>query len=117
MSFSKEAVVGKMKQDHVVVLNVLPEEEFQKLHIQGSRNLPLTQDHGAFAQTVEKQYGKERFFIIYGSNPANHAALDAAEALRKRGFTAEIYLNGLEEWSEGGFPTEGTNVLKKEVFK
>lgn len=117
MSISKEAVFEKMNEASVVVLNVLPEEEFLKLHIRGSRNLPLTQDRGAFLQEVEKQFGKERFLIIYGSDIGSHAAIDATEALWKGRFKAETYLSGLREWKEAGFPTEGTDILKKEASK
>jgi len=108
MSLSKEDVSEKMRQARVVVLNVLPEEEFQKLHIQGSRSLPLGQDQGAFVQAVEKQYGKERLLIIYGSNITSHAAIDAVEALRNRGFNAEVYLSGMKDWNEAGWPVEGS---------
>ncbi len=37
MSLTKEEVFEKMKEEGVVVLNVLPEPDFQKLHIQGSQ--------------------------------------------------------------------------------
>lgn len=112
MSLSKEAVLERMKEAHVVVLNVLPEWEFQKLHIQGSRNLPYDGDPGAFAQAVEKQFGKERLLIIYGSNITSRSAIDATEALQKRGFRAEAYLSGLKEWNESGLPMEGTQSRK-----
>ncbi len=113
MSISKETVLESMKQDHVMVLNVLPEAEFQKLHIDGSRNLPLTPDHDAFAEAVEKQYGKKRFFIICGSNISSRSAIDASDALLKRGFKTEVYLSGMRGWSEAGFPTAGTDTPKK----
>ncbi len=113
MSLSKETVLESLKQDHVMVLNVLPEVEFEKLHIEGSRNLPLTHDPGAFAEAVEKLYGKKRFFIIYGSNITSHAAIIASSALQKRGFKAEVYLSGMKGWNEAGFPTAGTDAPKK----
>ena len=116
MSISKETVLESLKQDHVVVLNVLPETEFQKLHIEGSRNLPLTSDQGAFVEAVEKQYGKKKFFIIYGSNIASHTASTAVEALQKGGFKTEIFLSGMKGWNEAGFPTEGIDAPKKAVF-
>jgi rhodanese-related sulfurtransferase len=117
MSISKEAVVEKMRKTQVVVLNVLSEGEFQKLHIQGSYNLPLTPDHGAFAREVERQYGKKNLFILYGSNITSYAAIEAAEALQKRGFEAEAYLSGMKEWIGAGLPAEGTYASKKAIFQ
>jgi hypothetical protein len=76
----------------------------------------LTPDHNAFVQEVEKQYGKERFLIIYGSSILSRAAIDASEVLQKGGFKAETYLSGMREWNAAHLPTEGTSVLKKEVL-
>jgi len=117
MSISKEAVFEKMKQANVVVLDVMPEGEFQKLHIQGSYNLPLAEDFGAFAREVERQYGKEKFFILYGSNITSYSAIEATEALQKRGFEAEAYLGGMKEWIGVGLPAEGTYASKKAIFQ
>ncbi len=108
MELLKEEVLEKMKQPHVVLLNILPESDYDKLHILGSRNLPWSQDAGAFTLAVEKQYGKERFFIVYGSNFSSTTAMDAALILQKRGFKAGVYLGGLKEWKEAGYPTKGT---------
>jgi rhodanese-related sulfurtransferase len=116
MSISKESVMEMMKRPNVLVLNVLPAEEFDKLHILGSRSLPLTPDHNAFVLEVQRQYGKERFFIVYGSNILSRAAIDASEILQKRGFKAEVYLSGMREWNAAGFPVEGTAALKKTVL-
>lgn len=117
MTIPKEALLEKIKKAYVVVLNVLPEEEFKGLHIQGSNNLPLKQDHGSFAQAAELKYGRDKFFIVYGSSVSSLDALSAAAALRKRGLWAEAYLEGLEDWNGAGYPTEGTNAWKREVLK
>jgi len=108
MPLSKEDVFRKMKQGEVVLLNVLPEEEFEKIHIRGSRNLPLTPDHGAFAQAVEKRYGQKRSFITYGADLTCSAGSDAARVLRAHGFEVEDYPGGAEEWDQVGWPTVGT---------
>ncbi len=117
MALTKEVVLDEIKDSHGVVLNILPEEAFHKLHIRGSRSVPMTPDQNAFAQTVERRFGKERFLIIYGSDISSRTAVDAFEILRKKGFRTEIYLGGMKEWAEAGFPTEGTEALKKAVLK
>jgi rhodanese-related sulfurtransferase len=112
MSLNHQDVIEIMKDPRAVVLNVLPEEEFQQLHIEGSRNIPLTLDRGAFAQAVEKQFGKERFFVVYGSNITSHASVDATEVLRQRGFRADVFLSGMKGWTEAGLPMGGTGSLE-----
>ena len=108
MSLNQKEVVEILRDHQAIALNVLPREEYQQLHIEGSKNIPWTLDHGAFVQEVEKQFGKQRFFIVYGSNITSHDGIDATEALRKRGFRADVFLSGMKGWVEAGLPTAGT---------
>jgi rhodanese-related sulfurtransferase len=110
MSLNQQDVVQIMKDPRAVVLNVLPEEEFRQLHIEGSRNIPWTPDRGAFSQAVEKKFGKRRFFVVYGSNITSHAGIDAVEALRERGFRADVFLSGMKGWVEAALPAVGTRL-------
>ncbi len=112
MLLTKEALLKKMKQDHVLVLDVLPEVEFQKIHIRGSRNLPLTQDYSAFVQEADRLYGKNRIYITYCSGHTNAVGANAAKILREHGFAAENYPGGVEEWNEAGYPVDGIQTGK-----
>ena len=115
MSMTKEALKGKMADKNVVVLNVLPEADYARLHIKGSENLPIGQDADDFVQAVEKKYGKDKFFITYCAGVTCHAGPNAAKALQGKGFKAADYAGGIKEWSEAGFPTEGIEVNVKAV--
>ncbi|HVZ81460.1 MAG TPA: rhodanese-like domain-containing protein [bacterium] len=108
MSLNQQDVLEIMKNRHAVALNVLPKEEFQRLHIEGSKNVPWTLDRGAFVQEVEKQFGKEMFLIVHGSNITSRAGIDATEALRRDGFKGDVFLSGMKGWVEAGLPTAGT---------
>ena len=107
MSLTKEEVLEKMKEEGVVVLNVLPEADYQRLHIQGSHSLPLTLDYGGFLQEIEKRHGKQKFFITYGDRLSRADGASAAHAMRIQGFKAENYPGGVQEWFEAGLPTGG----------
>src|ERR1041384_344626 len=107
MSMTKEAVRDKMKESNVVVLNVLPENDYAKLHIKGSENLPLGLNTDDFTQAVEKKYGKDKFFITYCAGISCNAGPNAAKALQKKGLKANDYPGGIQEWSQAGFETEG----------
>jgi rhodanese-related sulfurtransferase len=108
MSMSKEAVKEKINDKNVVILDVLPESDYAKLHIEGSENLPLGLNASDFAEAVEKKYGKEKFFITYCDGLTCNAGPDAAKALQKKGFKANDYAGGIQEWSQAGFPIGGT---------
>lgn len=117
MAMSMEAVQEKMKDENTVVLDILPEEEFKKLHITGSDSLEFGENIRTFGTAVEKKYGKTKFFITYCANQADSlVSHNAAVVLRGRGFTAEDYPGGTLEWSEAGLPIEGTEADLREAF-
>ena len=84
MSMTKEAVKDKMLDHNVVVLNVLPDNDFAKMHITGSENLPLGLNSSDFVEAVEKKYGKNKFFITYCAGLTCNAGPSAAKALPRR---------------------------------
>jgi rhodanese-related sulfurtransferase len=109
MSMTKEAVKDKMKIANVSVVDVLPENDFEKLHIQGSENIPLGSNEDDFIHAVEKRFGKDRFIITYSAGGIHRDSANASEALLKRGFKSDDYPGGIREWSEAGFPTGGND--------
>jgi rhodanese-related sulfurtransferase len=115
MSMTKEAVKEKMKDSNVMVLNVLPDNDYAKLHIAGSENLPLGLSSGDFVQAVEKKYGKNKLFITYCAGLTCNAGPNAAKALQEKGFKAFDYAGGMKDWSEAGYPTEGTEAHLHQV--
>ena len=115
MSMTKETVLEKMKEMNVVVLNVLPQNDYAKLHIKGSESLPLGLNSGDFVQAVEKRYGKDKFFITYCAGMTCNAGPKAAKALQEKGFKANDYAGGIQDWSQAGFPTEGSEAKKVAV--
>src|SRR5690349_11007444 len=113
MALTKEMVLEKMKEKDAVVLNVLSQGDYEKLHIRGSDNLPWGKDPLAFVKAVEGKYGRDRFFITHCSGYSCQAGPSAAKALKAAGFRAEDYPGGIQEWSEAGFPVEGTMAREK----
>jgi len=109
MSLTKEVVKDKMNDNNVVVLNVLPDTDYAKMHITGSESLPLGLSSSDFAQAVEKKYGKNKFFITYCAGMTCNAGTNAAKALTDKGFKANDYPGGMKDWSDADFPTQGTD--------
>lgn len=107
MTMTKEAVWKNLKRSDVILLNVMPDDDFLKLHIQGSHSLPLFQNHNLFAAEVENKFGRNKLIITYSSDVTCAASLNAAQALKARGFIAQDYSGGLKEWQEAGYPVEG----------
>jgi len=117
MSMTKEAVQKKMKDGNTIVLDVFPKDSFEKRHIRGSDSLQFGQNLRGFALAVEKKYGKGKFFITYCANQADFLfSRNAARVLKEQGFHAEDYAGGTQEWSEAGFPIEGTEAAAYTAF-
>ena len=110
MSLTKEAVLDRMKDLDVVLLNVLSVEAYEKIHITGSHCLAFGDNIRSFAMAVEKKYGKGKFFITYSADKSDSLGLNAARVLQGKGLKAEDYSGGTQEWQKAGFPTEGTGV-------
>jgi rhodanese-related sulfurtransferase len=110
MGMTKEAVLKNLKRKDIIVLNVLPDDDFLKLRIKGSHNLPLFQNRNLFALEVEKKFGRDKYFITYSADITCAAGPNAAQALKARGFSAQDYPGGMKEWSEAGLPVEGLQV-------
>jgi rhodanese-related sulfurtransferase len=108
MSMTKEEVQIKLRDSNAVVLNVLPDSDYAKLHIKGSENLPLGLKTSNFIEEATKRFGKNKFLITYCAGMTCNAGPNAAKALKEKGFQADDYPGGMQEWSEAGFPTEGT---------
>ena len=111
MGLSKEGLKEMMKDHNVVVLDVLSAEEFEKKHITGSQSQPMTGTEAEFVEAVGKKFDKNYFFVTYCASVTCNAGPSAAKALNEMGYRAEDYPGGIKEWSEAGYPTEGTDVL------
>lgn len=109
MPLTKEEVLEKKKDPSTVLLNVLPEKDFEKLHIKDSENLTLGQNIRGFAMAALKRFGKQAFFITYGADKTSTIALNAAMVLVDKGLKADHYAGGLQEWQKAGLPTNGTD--------
>jgi rhodanese-related sulfurtransferase len=108
MSMTKEEVFQEMKEEDVVVLNILSDEDYQKLRIKGSFNVPLGDDNQAFVKAVKDLYGRNKFFITYCANSHSPKAAEAAKLLNENGFDAEDFPGGVQAWMESGYQVDGT---------
>jgi len=108
MPLTKEEVLEKMKDPTVVLLNVLPEKDFDKLHIKDSQSLPFGPNVRGFETAALKRFGLQTFLITYSADDIGTLGLNAAKLLVGKGFRADNYEGGLKEWKLAGWPTDVT---------
>ena len=94
-------VKNLMSDPTSILIDVLPEEEYQKSHIQGAINIPLDR----IAQTCRKTYSSEQILIVYCSDNKCAASTLAAHKLTILGFSNVFeYPGGKKNWQEAGLP-------------
>ena len=113
MPLTREEVLEKIKDSSVVLLNVLPSEDFDRLHIKDSQNLVLGPNVRSFEAAAIKRFSKGTLIITYGADEKGTLGLNAAKLLMVHGFQANYYPGGLKDWSQAGLPT---SVSKRSVL-
>ena len=90
----------------IQLINVLGPREFEKAHIPGSYNIPVSDKN--FIQKVEKNIDdKSANIIVYCANLDCTASPDAARKLENAGYTQVTdFAGGIKDWIEGGYPVE-----------
>lgn len=90
-----------------LLVNVLSEESFDREHIPGSQNVPVTSEN--FEQEVEWLAGNnERTVVVYGAGFGSKES-SAAKRLTAAGFTNVYdYEGGMEDWKDANLPVAST---------
>jgi rhodanese-related sulfurtransferase len=90
---------------HAKLIDVLPEESFEKEHIEGAVNIPV--EHDDFVQRVEDLVDeKDNSVIVYCASKDCDASSTAARRLDDAGFSNVYdFEGGIREWKETGYKT------------
>ncbi|HEX7030335.1 MAG TPA: rhodanese-like domain-containing protein [Gammaproteobacteria bacterium] len=88
-----------------VLIEALPEDEFQRGHLPFAINVPLDDAH--FAERVREAVPEpDRDIIVYCSNAASPLSREAARRIEELGYVSVYeYLDGKEDWFKAEDPT------------
>jgi len=98
---SREALLRRMRDGLVTVLDVRPTDEFALGHLPGALNMAVGE---LAARLAEFDPGRE--IVAYCRGAYCVLSFEAVAALRARGFKARRLEDGLPEWREAGLPVE-----------
>ncbi len=103
---SREAVerkelLARLREGHVTVLDVRPDEEYRQGHIAGAISIPVD---ALEARLKELPRGRE--VVAYCRGPYCVYADEAVRVLRARGRKARRLADGFPEWQAAGLPVE-----------
>lgn len=104
---TKQLKEKAQRQAAFELINVLPRDHFEKAHIPGSRNIPLSND--GFVQEVRNTVDNEREeIVVYCANRECDLSPKAARKLEDAGFTNVYdYEGGTKAWKDAGLPLKG----------
>src|SRR4029450_10824835 len=97
----REALLERLDDGSVTVLDVRPEDEFALGHLPGALNIPLAAlEH----RLAELPAGRE--VVAYCRGPYCVLSFEAVAALRARGYLVHRLEDGYPEWKAAGLPIE-----------
>ena len=101
-SLSAAAAVHLINREKAVVLDISEPEEFAAGHVNGAKNLPLSQFEEKLASTVKN---KQLPLVLVCASGAR--AMRAEAIAKKLGYEkAQALAGGMKAWREAGLPVE-----------
>jgi len=100
---SREALVNRLDDGSVVLLDVRPEDEFALGHLPGALNIPFADLERRLAELP-----KDTQIVAYCRGPYCVLSFEAVAALRTKGYDIKRLEDGYPEWKAAGFPTGPT---------
>lgn len=95
----REALLNKVRDGAVTVLDVRPAEEYRAGHIPGALSIPLKELERRLSDLPRK-----RDIVAYCRGPYCVLAVEAVELLRARGFSAFRLEQSVQDWRAEGLP-------------
>lgn len=105
------ALMERLSDGSVVVLDVRPEEEYRAGHIPRALSVPVDALEAAL-QTLPK----DKEIVAYCRGPYCVFSDEAVRALSARGYRARRLTEGFPEWQAAGYPVEAMQ-MEREVAK
>ena len=100
----------KQKLDHpkkFVLVETLPADHFQRLHLPGAINIPSNQIQSRASDLLPD---KDAEIIVYCGGPECHVSEDAARELSAMGYSkVRRYVGGKQDWVEARLPVVRDN--------
>lgn len=104
-SVDRVALLVRVQEEAVIVLDVRPAEEYQAGHIPGAVSIPLKELEQRLSELPRDQE-----IVAYCRGPYCILATEAVEILKSKGFHAVLLEDGFSEWRVHGLPVNVGNL-------
>jgi ArsR family transcriptional regulator len=95
----RDALITRVREGAVTVLDVRPTEEYLAGHIPGALSIPLKELERRLSDLP-----RDRDVVAYCRGPYCVLAVEAVEFLRSRGFSAFRLEESVQDWRAEGLP-------------
>jgi ArsR family transcriptional regulator len=96
---SREALLERLEDRSVLLLDVRPEDEFALGHVPGALNIPFADLERRLAELP-----KDAQIVAYCRGPYCVLSFEAVAALRAKGYDVRRLEDGFPEWKAAGLP-------------
>ncbi|MBC8442219.1 MAG: metalloregulator ArsR/SmtB family transcription factor [Deltaproteobacteria bacterium] len=93
----RNALIERIKNEEVTILDVRPPEEFMAGHISGALSVPLKQ-----LEFMLARFPKNKEIVAYCRGPYCVLSVEAVELLNKKGYHAVRLEEGVQDWRAMG---------------
>jgi rhodanese-related sulfurtransferase/DNA-binding transcriptional ArsR family regulator len=100
----RETLLRQARRGEVCLIDVRPLAEYEQAHLPHARSMPLDELSHRLAELP-----KDKTIVAYCRGPFCLFADEALRLLRKRGFRARQWLEGVSEWRAAGLPLVGAD--------
>lgn len=100
-----DTLAAMLEKDEVILLDVRPEEEYNRGHIHRALSAPIEKLNKSL-----KKFPKRKMLVAYCRGPFCVYADEAVAILRNNGYNAARLDKGFPEWALKGYPVEKTEV-------
>jgi rhodanese-related sulfurtransferase len=105
---SASAAMQDYSQGKVLILDAMPPNFYQKRHIKGAVNMPMTLFDIVYLMNFTEE-DRDRTILVYGNSISRPYDLEIASKLMLRGYEdVKIIDGGLPAWEAHGYPVEET---------
>ncbi|MBS3787236.1 rhodanese-like domain-containing protein [Candidatus Bipolaricaulota bacterium] len=103
-TIDRKELEEKLANDDIKLIEVLGEEEYERKHIEGAINVPLSE----IGKEIKGRFESDQDIVVYCADSECGASPKAAEKLDQFGFeNVYDYEGGKKDWQEEGNPMSG----------
>lgn len=99
LTVDRSSLLKRAKRGDVLVIDVRPQEEFERAHLPFARSMPVQEIESRLAELP-----KDKEIVAYCRGPFCLFSEEAYQLLHSKGYRVSKLLDGVSEWQAAGMP-------------